>query len=69
MTHFPTPEHERLARTGMYHPEMESDACGVGLVAAIDALKAVWGIRDGRDVTEHMHRYLREKAKAERVAA
>src|SRR3546814_4768554 len=45
----------RLAREGMYRPEFESDACGVGLVAAtdgrasrrvvqsaIDALKAVW---------------------------
>ena len=56
MTHqFPTPEHERLANEGMYRPEFESDACGVGLVAAtdgkpsrrvvssaIDALKAVW---------------------------
>lgn len=56
MTHpFPTPEHERLARDGMYHPQFESDACGVGLIActdgkasrrvvtaAIDALKAVW---------------------------
>jgi glutamate synthase (NADPH/NADH) large chain len=50
-----TPEHERLAREGMYRPEYEGDACGVGLVAAtdgkpsrrvvqsaIDALKAVW---------------------------
>jgi glutamate synthase (NADPH/NADH) large chain len=55
MTHFPTPEHERLAREGMYRPDMESDACGVGLIAAIDgkpsrrvveagieALRAVW---------------------------
>ena len=55
MTHFPTPEHERLAREGMYHPESEGDACGVGLIAAtdgkpsrrvvaagIEALKAVW---------------------------
>ena len=45
----------RLAEHGMYRPDMESDACGVGLVAAtdgkasrrvvqcaIDALKAVW---------------------------
>jgi len=24
MTHFPTPEHERLAREGMYHPESEA---------------------------------------------
>ncbi|MEO9467753.1 glutamate synthase large subunit [Parasphingorhabdus sp.] len=52
---YPTPEHKRLAETGMYRPEFESDACGVGLVAAtdgkpsrrvvssaIDALKAVW---------------------------
>ncbi|PHR19494.1 MAG: glutamate synthase large subunit [Sphingopyxis sp.] len=52
---YPTPEHERLAREGMYRPEFEGDACGVGLVAAtdgkpsrrvvasaIDALKAVW---------------------------
>jgi len=48
-------ERLRIAREGMYHPELESDACGVGLVAAtdgqpsrrvvvsaIDALKAVW---------------------------
>ena len=48
-------QRERLAREGMYRPEFESDACGVGLVAAtdgkpsrrvvtaaIDALKAVW---------------------------
>jgi len=48
-------ERLRLAQDGMYRPEMESDACGVGLVAAIDgkasrrvveagieALKAVW---------------------------
>jgi glutamate synthase (NADPH) large chain len=48
-------ERARLAEEGMYRPDMESDACGVGLVAAtdgkpsrrvvasaIDALKAVW---------------------------
>jgi glutamate synthase (NADPH/NADH) large chain len=48
-------ERLRLAAEGMYRPEYESDACGVGLVAAtdgkasrrvvtaaIDALKAVW---------------------------
>jgi len=48
-------ERERLAREGMYRPEFEGDACGVGMVAAtdgqpsrrvvqsaIDALKAVW---------------------------
>ncbi len=48
-------ERLRLAETGMYRPDFEGDACGVGLVAAtdgkpsrrvvasaIDALKAVW---------------------------
>ncbi|MEZ0244033.1 MAG: glutamate synthase large subunit, partial [Sphingomonas sp.] len=51
----PESERIRLAREGMYRPEFEGDACGVGLVAAtdgvpsrrvvqsaIDALKAVW---------------------------
>lgn len=47
-----------------------------GVFAAGDIVRGaslvVWAIRDGRDVTEHMHRYLRAKAKAaagERVAA
>ena len=48
-------QRERLAVEGMYRPEFEGDACGVGMVAAIDgqpsrrvvqgaidALKAVW---------------------------
>ena len=48
-------ERARIAEVGMYRPDMESDACGVGLIAAtdgkpsrrvvtsaIDALKAVW---------------------------
>lgn len=55
MTHFPTPEHARLAAEGLYRPDLESDACGVGMVAAtdgkasrrvveaaIEALRAVW---------------------------
>jgi glutamate synthase (NADPH/NADH) large chain len=55
MTHFPTPDHARLSANGMYHPDLESDACGVGLIAAtdgkasrrvveaaIEALRAVW---------------------------
>ncbi|WCT74212.1 glutamate synthase large subunit [Sphingomonas naphthae] len=55
MTHYPTPEHQRLAEEGMYRPDYEGDACGVGMVAAtdgkasrrvvsaaIEALKAVW---------------------------
>jgi glutamate synthase (NADPH/NADH) large chain len=50
-----TPEAAELARTGLYDPADEGDACGVGLVAsldgkprrdvvekAIEALKAVW---------------------------
>ena len=47
-----------------------------GVFAAGDIVRGaslvVWAIRDGRDVTEHMHRYLKAKAKAasdERVAA
>ena len=43
-----------------------------GVFAAGDIVRGaslvVWGIRDGRDVTEHMHRYLKAKARAE-VAA
>jgi glutamate synthase (NADPH/NADH) large chain len=48
-------ERDRIADVGMYRPDMESDACGVGLIAAtdgkpsrrvvlagIEALKAVW---------------------------
>ena len=48
-------ERQRIAEVGMYRPDMEGDACGVGLIAAtdgkpsrravtaaIDALKAVW---------------------------
>ncbi|MBU3077718.1 glutamate synthase large subunit [Sphingomonas quercus] len=58
MNDIPTPldaERARIAAEGMYRPEYEGDACGVGLVAAtdgvasrrvvtaaIDALKAVW---------------------------
>ena len=37
-----------------------------GVFAAGDIVRGaslvVWGIRDGRDVTEHMHRYLKIKA-------
>ncbi len=55
MTHYPTPEHAMLAEHGMYRPDLESDACGVGMVAAtngkasrrvveaaVEALRAVW---------------------------
>lgn len=33
---YPTDQRARLAEHGMYRPEFESDACGVGLVAATD---------------------------------
>ncbi|MFT3968183.1 MAG: FAD-dependent oxidoreductase, partial [Sphingobium sp.] len=40
-----------------------------GVFAAGDIVRGaslvVWAIRDGRDVTEHMHRYLKAKVKAE----
>nr|GLK21019.1 oxidoreductase [Microbacterium terregens] len=44
-----------------------------GVFAAGDIVRGaslvVWAIRDGRDVSEHMHRYLREKAKAAKAGA
>lgn len=44
-----------------------------GVFAAGDIVRGaslvVWGIRDGRDVTEHMHRYLRDNAKAAKQVA
>ena len=44
-----------------------------GVFAAGDIVRGaslvVWGIRDGRDVTEHMHRFLRAKKLAEKQAA
>jgi glutamate synthase (NADPH) small chain len=44
-----------------------------GVFAAGDIVRGaslvVWAIRDGRDVATSMHRYLRAKAKAEKVAA
>lgn len=44
-----------------------------GVFAAGDIVRGaslvVWAIRDGRDVTEHMHAYMRAKAKSNRKAA
>ena len=44
-----------------------------GVFAAGDIVRGaslvVWAIRDARDVVEHMHAYLLEKAEGERVAA
>ena len=34
-------QRERMAREGMYRPEFEGDACGVGLVAAEGAVHRV----------------------------
>ena len=44
-----------------------------GVFAAGDIVRGaslvVWAIRDGRDVAEHMHTYLRQKADADASAA
>jgi len=44
-----------------------------GVFAAGDIVRGaslvVWAIRDGRDVAERMHAFLKAKAKAEKVAA
>lgn len=44
-----------------------------GVFAAGDIVRGaslvVWAIRDGQDVADHMHKYLRAKAKSERQAA
>ncbi len=44
-----------------------------GVFAAGDIVRGaslvVWAIRDGRDVSEHMHAWLKAKAKTERIAA
>ena len=44
-----------------------------GVFAAGDIVRGaslvVWAVRDGRDVTGHMHAYLKAKAASERKAA
>ncbi len=44
-----------------------------GVFAAGDIVRGaslvVWAVRDGRDVTDHMHKYLKAKAASERIAA
>jgi len=44
-----------------------------GVFAAGDIVRGaslvVWAVRDGRDVTDHMHKYLKAKAASERLAA
>ncbi len=53
------------------HKTMMTNLDGVFAVGDIvrGASLVVWAIKDGRDVTEHMHAWLKEKAKAAKVAA
>ena len=53
------------------HKTMQTSLDGVFAAGDIvrGASLVVWAIRDGRDVAERMHLYLKQKAKAERVAA
>ena len=64
-----------LAAHGLYDPAEEHDACGVGLIAALDGVFAagdivrgaslvVWAIRDGRDAAERIHAHIAAKATA-----
>ena len=53
------------------HKSMQTSIDGVFAAGDIvrGASLVVWAIRDGRDVAERMHNYLKQKAKAEKVAA
>ena len=53
------------------HKTMQTSIDGVFAAGDIvrGASLVVWAIRDGRDVAERMHKYLKAKAQAERVAA
>jgi glutamate synthase (NADPH) small chain len=53
------------------HATMMTNLDGVFAIGDIvrGASLVVWAIRDGRDVTDHMHNWLQEKAKAAKVAA
>ncbi len=53
------------------HKTMQTSLDGVFAAGDIvrGASLVVWAIRDGRDVSEHMHRYLKAKAAATRKAA
>ncbi len=53
------------------HKTMMTNLDGVFAVGDIvrGASLVVWAIRDGRDVVEHMHTWMRQKAKAEKAAA
>ena len=43
---------ERLERKGLYNPENEHDACGVGMVVNIHGNKSheLWGLSVGEDL-------------------
>ena len=53
------------------HKSMQTSIDGVFAAGDIvrGASLVVWAIRDGRDVAERMHLYLKTKAKAQKVAA
>jgi len=53
------------------HKSMQTSIDGVFAAGDIvrGASLVVWAIRDGRDVAERMHKYLKAKAQADRVAA
>ncbi len=53
------------------HKTMQTSLDGVFAAGDIvrGASLVVWAIRDGRDVAEHMHAYLKAKAKSARIAA
>jgi len=53
------------------HKSMMTNLDGVFAVGDIvrGASLVVWAIKDGRDVVEHMHKWMREKAKSEKAAA
>ncbi|MEO0499737.1 MAG: glutamate synthase large subunit [Pseudomonadota bacterium] len=48
-------ERARLAREGMYRPEFESDACGVGMVAAVDGVASRRVVQLGIDALKAVY--------------
>ena len=66
-------ERQRLIDAHAYDPASERDACGVGLVCAIDGKPrrevVQLAIRDGRDAADSIHSYLRAKADSPALVA
>ena len=54
MTHKES-ERLRLAREGMYRPEFETDACGVGMIAAIDGVASRRVVQLGIDALKAVY--------------